>query len=98
MSGFILPLCEGESRPARSAAAGGQFGDFLCKAAEEGNFTTGKDRSVPIAESRIEGGSGMLRTRSPYILETCSRVVLLREPRGTTAIARMRSESISPAR
>jgi hypothetical protein len=32
MSGFILPLAEGESRPARSAAAGGQFGDFLCKA------------------------------------------------------------------
>src|ERR1044071_2648935 len=32
MSGFILPLAEGQSRPARSAAAGGQFGDFLCKA------------------------------------------------------------------
>src|ERR1041384_4580003 len=33
MTCVILPLAEGESRPARSAAAGGQFGDFLCKAA-----------------------------------------------------------------
>ena len=32
MSSVILPLAEGESRPARSAAAGGQFGDFSCKA------------------------------------------------------------------
>src|ERR1044072_3702900 len=38
MSDFILPLAEGESRPARSAAAGGQFGDFLCKAGRGGGL------------------------------------------------------------
>src|ERR1041384_283102 len=45
MSGFILPLAEGESRPARSAAAGGQFGDFLCKAAR-GRMSKATEGSV----------------------------------------------------
>jgi hypothetical protein len=39
MTCVILPLAEGESRPARSAAAGGQFGDFLCKAHYWATFT-----------------------------------------------------------
>ena len=48
MSGFILPLAEGESRPARSAAAGDQFGDFLCKAETRGCLVN--DRRLSLVE------------------------------------------------